>query len=611
MSQTPHGTVLRVVSAMVITREALDVSEFDVVIRGGTVVDGTGLPGYRADVGIRDGLIATIGRVTSKGATEIDAEGHAVTPGFIDGHTHMDAQLFWDPSGSSSSWNGVTSVVMGNCGFTLAPARADARELVVRNLERAEDISADALAQGIDWTWEDFAGYFDAVDGRPKAINYAGYVGHSALRTWAMGERAFSEQATDDDLQAMRAELRSALHAGAIGMSSSRSYTHLTSDDRPVASRVGAWDEVVALAAVLAEFDGDRLFQLSVEAEVQSTDPAVRAAALARLGGIALDFRVPVTFGILSPVSDSHRWRGLLGLIDETAAAGGRMFGQTLAREMTIVLGFPSRLPFDGLPSWASIRSLSQSDQLAALLDPTRRARLVAEASEATYHFNAGGPVRAPDYEHIRVVLDPIGPNPTLVEIARQRGTDPLNALIDLSIETGLEQLFSQSVANRNEDEVLAMMRHPRTVMTFSDSGAHVGNAMESSIQTYLLAYWVRRREAFTFEEAVRMITLAPARAWGFADRGLIREGLVADLNVLDPQRIAPMPLEYRRDLPAGGGRLVQRSTGIRATLVAGIETLHDGAATGAFPGRLLRRTTPTTHGTHATHSARRPTEVR
>ena len=581
-------------------------SEFDVVIRGGTVVDGTGSLGYRADVGIRDGLIATIGRITSKGATEIDAEGHAVTPGFIDGHTHMDAQVFWNPSGSSSSWNGVTSVVMGNCGFTLAPARADARALVVRNLERAEDISAAALAEGIDWTWEDFAGYFDAIDGLPKAINYAGYVGHSALRTWAMGERAFSEQATDDDLDAMRAELRSALRAGAIGMSTSRSYTHLTSDDRPVASRVGGWDEVVALADVLAEFGNDRLFQLSVEAEVQSSDPEVRAAALARLGGIALDSGVPVTFGILSPISDSHRWRGLLDLIDRTSAAGGRMFGQTLAREMTTILGFPARLPFDVLPSWASFRSLPRADQLAALHDPARRERLVAEAGAATFGFNAGGPVRAPDYQHIKVLLDPIGPNPTLAEIAIQRGTDPLNALIDLSIETDLGQLFAQSVANRNEDDVLAMMHHPGTVMTFSDSGAHVGNAMESAIQTYLLAYWVRRRQAFRFEDAIRMVTLAPAQAWGFADRGLVREGLVADLNVLDPAKIAPMPLEFRRDLPAGGGRLVQRSTGIRATLVAGVETLHDGEPTGAHPGRLLRRTTKDAQPARST-----PTEIR
>ena len=234
---------------------------YDVVIRNGTVVDGTGLAPYRADVGIVGGRIATIGRIREHGATDIDAEGHVVTPGFIDGHTHLDAQVFWDQLGANSCWHGITTAVMGHCGFTLAPAAPEERHLVVRNLERAEDISGAAMAAGIDWTWSTFAEYLDAVERQPKGINYAANIGHSALRTFAMGERAFDEEAGPDDLKAMAAELEDALRAGAYGFTTSRTEHHRTSDDRPVASRLASWDEVEELVGVLGAL-GTGVFQL-------------------------------------------------------------------------------------------------------------------------------------------------------------------------------------------------------------------------------------------------------------------------------------------------------------------------------------------------------------
>ena len=232
---------------------------YDMVIRNGTVVDGSGLGSFRADVGIVDDRIAFVGRITDRGNREIDADGHVVTPGFIDGHTHMDAQVFWDATGSSSCWHGVTSAVMGNCGFTLAPVRSDQRALVVRNLERAEDMDPAALAAGIDWSFETFPEYLDAVDRLPKGINFAANIGHSALRTWAMGERAFDSEATDDDLALMRGQLADALRAGAIGFSTSRSEHHETSDDRPVASRLASWDEVVQLVGVMGDLGSGHL----------------------------------------------------------------------------------------------------------------------------------------------------------------------------------------------------------------------------------------------------------------------------------------------------------------------------------------------------------------
>src|SRR5579862_582370 len=288
---------------------------YDTVIRNGTVVDGSGLGAYRADVGIVDGRIAFVGRIRERGTRDIDAEGHVVTPGFIDGHTHMDAQVFWDPSGSSSCWHGVTTAVMGNCGFTLAPVNDDERALVVRNLERAEDINPAALAAGIDWSFRTFPEYLDAVDRVPKGINYGAQVGHSALRTWAMGERAFEEEAKDDDLALMRRQLAESVRAGAIGFSTSRSIHHETSDDRPVASRLASWDEVVALVEVMGEQSAGILEV--VDNGMLSSDPGERGGTLTRLRDLSVRTGVAVTFGFMATTEAEH----FLDFLDEMAAA--------------------------------------------------------------------------------------------------------------------------------------------------------------------------------------------------------------------------------------------------------------------------------------------------
>ena len=306
------------------------------MIRGGTVVDGSGLASYRADVAVRDSRIASIGRIRERGREEIDAEGCVVTPGFIDGHTHMDAQVFWDPLGRSSCYHGITTVVMGNCGFTLAPASLEQQALVVRNLERAEDISGAAMAQGISWTWATFAEYLDAVERRPLGINYAANIGHSALRTFVMGERAFDGPASDDELVAMERELRDALHAGAIGFTTSRSDQHETSDDRPVASRLASWDEVRHLVGVLGDL-GTGIFQKTNEPAAQSPDSGVRDEYFARLRDLNLETGVPFTFAAGGSPT--------LAFIDETCAAGGRMFGLTHSRGVSVLTSFNER-PF-------------------------------------------------------------------------------------------------------------------------------------------------------------------------------------------------------------------------------------------------------------------------
>jgi N-acyl-D-amino-acid deacylase len=559
---------------------------YDLVIRGGTVVDGSGLARYRADVGVVGDTIAAIGRIRETGNEEIDAEGHVVAPGFVDGHTHMDAQVNWDPLGTSSCWHGVTSVVMGNCGFTLAPARSDQRELVVRNLERAEDIAAEAMAEGIDWTWETFPEYLDTVEALPKGINYSGYVGHSALRTWAMGERAFEEAATDDDLEIMERELRDALRAGAVGLTTSRTFNHQTSDDRPVASRLATWDEVTRLVGVMGD-EGAGIFELANEDVLR--DEERRSEYYSRLQALTLATGIPITFGVASGRFPKGEHRAVLDVLDDTAAKGGRMFGQAHAREFNVVLSFLTQLPFDVLPEWRDLRTWPIEDQKHAFRDPVMRDRLTAAASDGAWPKGVGAEARKPDYDWLRVMDSAMPPYRTIAEVAAERGVDPARCMIDLIVESDFEQFFLQPIQNGDQDVVLEIMKHPHCVTTFSDSGAHVSQLMDSSIPTHLLGHWTRERGAFTLEEAVRMLTLLPSNLWGFHDRGLLRKGLKADVCVFDPDTVGPCMPEVVNDLPGGATRLTQHATGIAATVVNGSVLTRDQEHTGNLPGRLLR----------------------
>ena len=556
------------------------------MIKNGWVVDGSGLPRFRSDVGVTNGRIATIGRIRESAREVIDADGHVVAPGFVDGHTHMDAQVFWDPLGTCSCWHGVTSVVMGNCGFTLAPCAKSDRHLVVRNLERAEDIAAEAMEAGIDWTWTTFGEFLGAVESLPKGINYAGYLGHSALRTYVMGERAFEQEARDDDLQAMEAELRSALSAGAIGFTTSRSPSHETPDRRPVASRLAAWDEVRRLVGVMGEMNAG-IFELAGE-RFDADRQGLRDYHV-RLRDLAVETGRPITWGLFSRREEPELWRTYIDLLEETAAAGGRMFAQVHSRALSIVLSFQTSLPFDRLPVWKELRASSLAEQRQRLRDPDLRRRLVAAARERDERRPVGAEPRQAAYDWTFVMDTAEGPHRSVAEVARERGVDPVEAMIGLALEKDLERFFLQPIANENEDHALELIKHPRTVVTFSDSGAHVSQIMDASLQTHLLSYWVRAKQALTLEQAVRMLSFDTATQWGFADRGLIREGFAADLVVFDPDTIGPEMPDVVHDLPAGARRLVQRARGIAATVVNGKILLRDGKHTGALPGQLLR----------------------
>ncbi|MDA1098642.1 MAG: amidohydrolase family protein [Proteobacteria bacterium] len=558
---------------------------YDLIVKNGMIIDGSGGARYPGDIGVKDGKIVTIGRINAPADAVVDAEGQVVTPGFVDGHTHMDAQIFWDSLGSCSCYHGVTSVVMGNCGFTLAPCREAEVDYVFRNLERAEDISRDAMLQGIKWSWETYPEYLDTIDKLPKGMNYAGYVGHSALRTYVMGERAFDEQASEDDLAAMVANVQDAVKAGAIGFSTSRSPAHLQPDDRPVASRIADFSEVGAIVNGMGDI-GAGIFQLAME---RGTDEELQAF-YRRLMTLSKDSGRPITFGSLTRRTNPGGWKALYDIVEDGNLNGARVFTQVQAREINVILSFETQLPFDDWPVWRDIRKLPLEAQKTALRDTEMKRRLIDSGRNTVSNKTVtGGEARPPEWDYFYLMDKATWPHRNLAEIARERGVHPVEAMIDIALEHDLKVFFRQPIANEDEDAALQIMKHPYSCVTFSDSGAHVSQIMDSSIQTHLLSYWVRDRQEFSLEQAVRMITYDTATNWGFHDRGLLREGMAADIVVFDPDKVAPRLPTVEYDLPSGAQRLKQLADGIAATIINGQVVLRNNEHTGALPGQLLR----------------------
>jgi N-acyl-D-aspartate/D-glutamate deacylase len=564
----------------------------DLVIRNGTIVDGSGMGRYRADVGVLDGKIVEIGRIREPAQRTIDADGLIVAPGFIDGHTHMDAQVNWDRQGTCSCWHGVTSVIMGNCGFALAPCPPAEREWFARCLTAVEDIPLEAMLAGIDWQWETFPEYLATVERLPKALNYGAYIGHSALRMYVMGKRALTEAATEDDVARMAHAVQEAVRAGAMGFSSSRAGTHVTPDDTPVASRVAEWSEIDALVGAMAELDAG-IFQIGPDV---SSGPGQRAF-LERLRQVALQSGRPVMFGTIATrqgeAPNSYRYQ--LDYLDQSIAAGARMFGQTTTKSINAIFALKSYLPFDVLPEWKALRGLPLDQQKRRMADPAVRARLIAD--EATMKprdnvFQGGGAAttdpRKPDYANLFAMKDVAWEDPTVESLARERGKHPVEVMLDLMLANE-DQVFVQPLVNEGRDDVLDMLRHPWTLTTFSDSGAHVCQEMGSSLQTHMLSYWVRAKQAFTLEQAVRKLSFDNAAAWELNDRGLVRSGFAADLVLFDEATVRPGMPVVESDLPGGARRLVQKAEGIAATIVNGTVAFENGVATGECGGRLLK----------------------
>ena len=488
----------------------------------------------------------------------IDADGLIVAPGFIDGHTHMDAQVNWDRQGTCSCWHGVTSVIMGNCGFALAPCPPAEREWFARCLTAVEDIPLEAMLAGIDWRWETFPEYLATVERLPKALNYGAYIGHSALRMYVMGKRALTEPATEDDIARMVHAVKEAVRAGAMGFSSSRAGTHVTPDDTPVASRIAEWSEIDALVGAMAELDAG-IFQIGPD--VSSGPTAARVPRTPAAGGIEIgpagdvrhDFDPAGRGAELRIVTSSTIWIGAL-------PRGARMFGQTTTKSINAIFALKSYLPFDGAaalegaarPAGRKSRSgawpiLPCAQQLVADEDADEAARQRVPGWRRGDHRSAQARLHQP----VRHARRGVERSDRRVAGGGSGGKHPVEVMLDLMLANE-DQVFVQPLVNEGRDDVLDMLRHPWTLATFSDSGAHVCQEMGSSLQTHMLSYWVRARQAFTLEQAVRKLTFDNAAAWELNDRGLVRTGFAADLVVFDEAHGAP-------DDAGGGGRSARR----------------------------------------------------
>ncbi|ORV88911.1 aminoacylase [Mycobacterium interjectum] len=560
----------------------------DLLIRDARIVDGTGAPARRGDVGVSNGRIAAVGEVDDMAAKTVDAQGQTLAPGFVDLHTHYDAQLFWDPTASPSVQHGVTTVFGGNCGFTLAPAAPEQQDYLTRMLARVEGMPLDALRAGLDWGWASFGDWLGRLEGR-IAVNAGFLVGHSALRLAAMGGDAVGGEATPEQIDTMVAVLHESLGAGALGLSTSQSPTHNDGSGQPVPSRGATRDELVALAAALRDHPGTTLEAIIAGCLSGFTDDDI---ALLTDMSVAADR--PLNWNLLgvsaaNPAGHERQLRAS----EVAAGRGGRVVALTLPQAMKIRLSFLSGFVLDGLPGWRDTMHLPVPERLVALADPQLRRRLAEGAAS-----KEAGMLRGLAQWDRLVIVETFAPENadatgrSVGEVAAARGGEPFDTLLDVVIADELRTGLSPPLTGDDAADWkmrAQVWRHPGAVIGGSDAGAHLDMMCGAIYTTSLLSNGVREHQVVTLEEAIRLITDVPARFYGLAERGRIRPGWHADLVLFDPDTVGHGPERTRYDLPSGAPRLVADADGITSVLVGGVEVCRDGAATGALPGTVLR----------------------
>jgi N-acyl-D-aspartate/D-glutamate deacylase len=562
----------------------------DLVIRGGTIVDGSGEPAREGDVAMDGDRVASAGGKAAAGKREIDARGMLVAPGWVDIHTHYDGQVTWDPHLTPSCWHGVTTVVMGNCGVGFAPARPDCHDWLIGLMEGVEDIPGTALADGIQWTWESFPEYLDAVEALPRALDVGAQVPHGAVRAYVMGERgAKNEPPTAQDITRMGEIVREGIEAGALGFTTSRTLLHRAIDGEPVPGTFAAEDELIGIGRVLGEL-GRGVFEMASDLSPEDHELGWMEKLAALTGR-------PITFALLQNDLDPGQWRRLLAAADRAAGRGAPLVPQVAARPTGLLMGLQSKAhPLYSHHSYQALSHLPLGERVRKMREPDVRRAILAEQVQfdnpltayvsLAFHklFALGNP---PDYEP--------APDESVAAIAARQGKQPLEVAYDLLLERdGLALLYFPilNYAETTLDPVREMLVHPRTVLGLSDGGAHCGLICDASSPTYMLTHWVRDRkrgERLPLEFAVRRQTRDTAELYGLRDRGMLRAGLKADVNVIDfdALRIDPPAMVY--DLPASARRLIQRAHGYRTTIKSGRVIYQDGEPTGEMPGKLIR----------------------
>ena len=564
-------------------------SEYDLIIRGGTIADGSCGDLVMGDLAIKDGKIAAIGSFSGSGAEEIDARGRIVTPGFVDVHTHYDGQAIWGKEMAPSSSHGVTTVVMGNCGVGFAPCRAEDHAMLINVMEGVEDIPGVVMTEGLPWNWETFPEYLDVLDAGTRDIDVAVYLPHSPLRVYAMGERgANREPATADDLARMRGLAKEAIEAGAIGFATSRLSIHKTADGGSIPTFKADIAELEAIGAGMKDA-GSGTFQIVLDAFVGWDKEYPVIDAVMRASGR------PATFTLASGNEGPPRWRSVLDMMAKSKAEGHQVTAHVMPRPIGLIAGLELSVhPFSLCPSYLRIAHLPLGERLAAMRAPEVKAALITEEFGEGHPFN----MLARNWKWIFPFNDPPNYAPpadqSLAALAEARGCSPQEVAYDRLMETGGKGLFLSALGNYengNLDSAYEMLTHPDCVPALGDGGAHYGAICDASYSTFLLKHFVREGKDHKLDlaSAVHMLTAKAARAVGLNDRGLLKVGMKADINVIDLDRLTlPIP-HIVHDLPAGGRRLDQAATGYDATIVSGAVIRRMDKGTGVFPGRLVR----------------------
>jgi N-acyl-D-aspartate/D-glutamate deacylase len=573
----------------------------DLVIRNGTVVDGTGGPPRRADVAVEGERIVAVGDDIARGRREIEAEGMLVTPGFIDPHTHYDGQATWDPWLAPSSHHGVTTVAMGNCGVGFAPVAPDRHDWLIAMMEGVEDIPGTALHEGLQWDWESFPDYLDALDRQPRTIDVGTHVPHAALRAFIMGERGADpgEHPDEGQLEQMARLLEQGLDAGALGVSTSRTERHRTSTGENLGTLRAREPELLALASVLRA-SGKGVFQFLSDS-YRTTDDDFARSEFALTAEFARASRRPVSYTVQQDIEAPDRWRDLMALAVSLQAEGLDVKAQVAPRPIGVMLGLEaSANVFTPARAYGRVAGLPLAERVAALGDPDRRKKIIEGHAYLTSGDDAfAGYAFFGRFDDMYVLEDPANYNldssQSLGATARRLGLDPREYAYDVQLQRGGRQLIYTPLfnfAHGNLDDIHAMITSPVAMFGLSDAGAHCGQICDGSMTTSYLTLWGRDRrdqDGLPIESIVHQISRRPAAHFGWMDRGVVAPGLLADLNVIDLDNLECAPPEIATDLPAGGRRLLQAATGYRCTVKRGSVTFEDGAATGELPGTLLR----------------------